>query len=294
MIPTKAKATYGLQGTLTPRAPTLRGNPQIGTPQTNAIIDADVIYSIQFLFHGGAGLKESSVALSTGVATSDAWTAGAAQKISTAVKAASGATSSGNLTITAAITGSSKAITVPLTTTAHTSAALIAAACVAAVNADSVASQWYTATQSGADIVLTRKPSTSYLISNERVPIYLANDAGAGLTITAGLGVSAATAISLVTGVETAGLFVVGGDGNDFEGRAKPAITTLSAIMLIIEDETGAAAEATVGGTHFNATVKKRGDMSLSIWQAGSATIGTLDIESVGPLLATLTVSGKV
>jgi hypothetical protein len=130
----------------------------------------------------GASGATGEVAVNTGGGTVAAGTAGTRQTEVATVVAAAGCTAAGNLAITftaAAVGGALAAINVPLTTTAHPTDTLIAAAIAAALNANATFAAWFTAAAASVAVTLTsRFPS--------------ANDATLNLAIAAGLGVTAA------------------------------------------------------------------------------------------------------
>ena len=151
------------------------------------------------------------------------------------VVAASGATSDGNLTVTVTatgMTGSPKAISVPLTTTAHTSAPTIATAIAAGLNADTAYAALFTATSSGANVITTRKVTNTYTLNGTSVPIRPANIT-LNVAIAGVLGITAATTSADTTaGVATAGAYVPDLDGNDFEGEASGGLATVDAVYI--------------------------------------------------------------
>lgn len=182
----------------------------------------------------GASLQTAEIDLTDGTVTLSA--TGTRQVETCTVTAASGATSSGNLALTltsAAVTGSPLAITVPLTTTAHTTAALIADAIVKKLNATPAVTDEFRVTRDGADVILTS--------------IYaLANDATLNLAITAGLGVSAVSSSTNTTS-GSAGVVVerIGGDGEDVHGVAMTSIAYLNQLVISNSSDSAAGVGAT-------------------------------------------------
>jgi hypothetical protein len=223
-----ARATIGLTATGTPSSPTSSGTIIVGIPTTQTrLTTADVFYAIQALVVGSA--SDLVIDLADGDKTgSTAWTAGSAQVETATVVAASGATANGNLAVVVAsdgMAGTPLTVNVPLTTAAHTTAALIAQAIVDALNANAAVSARFTATRSTAAVILTRKPVGTYAVGAASVPVYLVGNADA-FTIPTALGVTGATSTTgsdAAAGVATAGCYVVG-DGVDFEGNALVAI----------------------------------------------------------------------
>ena len=142
------------------------------------------------------------------------------------VVAAAGCTANGNLALTltgALITGSPLAVTVPLTTTAHTTASLIAAAIAAKLNTLAAVTAYYSVTASGATVILTCLRGR-------------ANDATLNLAIAAGLGVSvAASSANTTAGVAGPVVLRAGGAaGTDFYGR--PLATATHTRMMSVSN----------------------------------------------------------
>ena len=194
--------------------------------------------ALQFRAYFGAAGQTATVDLTDGTITLSA--TGTRQVETCTVTAASGATSSGDLALTltsALVTGSPLAITVPLSTTAHTTATLIAAAIVAKLKTLSAVTDHYTITQNGAAVILT-------------TIFAAANDTTLNLAITAGLGVSAVTS-STNTTAGVAGVVIerVGGDGEDVHGVAMTNISYLT--QFIVSNTASSASNVAVadGGT---------------------------------------------
>jgi hypothetical protein len=130
------------------------------------------------------------------------------------------------------MTGSPKAISVALTTAAHTSATLIAAAIAAALNADTAYAALFTASSSGATVITTRKVTTTYTLNGTSVPIRPANIA-LNVAIAGVLGITAAaTSAETTGGVATSGAYVPDLDGNDFEGEASGGLLSVDAVYI--------------------------------------------------------------
>jgi hypothetical protein len=244
------RANYGLRAVGTTTYPTGSGAVSLGIEnQTVRLTDADVFYAIQALVVGSA--SDLVINTSTGDKTgSTAWTAGSAQVETATVVAASGATSNGNLAVvvsSAGMAGTPLTVNVPLTTTTHTTAALIAQAIVDALNANTVVAARFTATRSTAAVVLTRKPTATYTVGSASVPVYLVGDASE-FTIPTALGVTGATSTTgagAAAGVASAGCYVVG-DGEDFEGNALAAINNeISSIVIKNENNDSAISIST-------------------------------------------------
>ncbi len=211
--------------TLTPEgAPPTQGSitTTVEFTEDAALTGQTATWSARIWYGGGT----VDLDLLAGTITPD--TAGVRQVETATVVAAAGATSSGNLSVTLTssnVTGSPLAITVPLSATTHTTAALIAGAIVTALNNEDAITAQLTVTSNGADIVIT-----------DRFP--RGNDGSLNLAITAGLGVSAVTS-STNTTAGVAGIIIdrLGGDGNDANGSALPACTAVDVLILAVSSE---------------------------------------------------------
>jgi hypothetical protein len=248
MTLTSARATYGLNAAATPVSTNSSGSVQIGASNASTSFStANVAYSCRAII-----VPSGSFALNllTGSSSgSTAWTAGVAQVESNTVVAAGGCTSNGTMTLVvtaSGMTGSPKNVAVALTTTAHTTAALIAQAAVDALNADTAYSAMFTATRSTATIITTRKPTSTFTVPGGTLNLYAANDATLNINIPSGLGVTvSATSTDTTAGVASAGVKVYDA-GSDFEGEALTAIVTPYAVMFSATAGTGVI----TGGTN--------------------------------------------
>jgi hypothetical protein len=253
------RATYGLRANGTPSYPTSSGSVSLGVETTAVrLATADVFYAVQALVVGSASDLVIDLADADKTGSTD-WTAGSAQVETATVVAASGATSSGNLAVvvtSAGMSGTPLTVNVALTTTAHTTAALIAQAIVDTLNANAVVSARFTASRSTASVLLTRKPTATYTVNGVSVPVYLVGDASE-FTIPTALGVTGATSTTgsdAAAGVATAGCYVVG-DGVDFEGNALAAIGANLASGILIRNESTSQGLLTVTSASYACTL---------------------------------------
>jgi hypothetical protein len=196
--------------------------------------DANEGYSVRMIF--AASSADASLELTSGSTTgTDAFTAGAAQVETATIVAAAGATSNGNLALVvtaAGMTGSPLTVNVALTTTAHTTAALIAAACRETLTANTAVAALYTVGGSSAAITLTRKPTSTFTVPGGTLNLYPANDSTLNLLIPTALGVTGASSSTNTTaGVASAGVKLYN-NGLDFEGNATSVISPLSAVLI--------------------------------------------------------------
>lgn len=240
------------------------GGTTIGTTSTAVTYATapDIAYSLGMQIAVGETLTYNTA---TGEITGS--DAGVAQVETATVVAAAGATSNGDLPVTitgAAITGSPVTVQVALTTATHTTAALIAAAIRTALNADDAISAEYTASGSGADVVLTK------------AGIPIANDSTLEIAWTATLGVSAMTnSTETTTGVmATMAYRLTDSDGDpiawdqkDHEGRALPAATKLYSVLM---SGTFSGADLTVAGANETGTTYEDRVLDLSVDSTGA------------------------
>ena len=238
MILNTPRATFGLNARATPVKSGTSGTVQIGFNSEGVAITATKQVSFQAIIVGSTSELVIDVSDLDSTGTTPAWTAGNAQVETATVVAAGGITTNGTATATVTatgMTGSPKVISVPLNTIQHTTANLIAVAFTAALNADSAYSALFTATASGAAIITTRKPSSTYTLNGTSVPVHAANIANLNLAIYKGSSegiTTAATSADTTSGVATVGCNVPDLDGNDFEGEPTGGLTSVDAIYI--------------------------------------------------------------
>lgn len=244
MTLTTARATYGLNTLATPISTNSTGNVQVGASNiSTSFATANVAYSCRAIIAASA---DFAIDLLDGTTTgSTAWVGGTAQVETNTVVAGSGITSDGTITLVvtaAGLAGSPLNVPVAVTIAAHTTATLIAAAAVVALNATAAVSALYTATSSGANIILTRNAVTSFTVPGGTLNTYAANDATLNLNIPAGLGVTAsATSTDTTAGVVTSGAKIYD-TVTDFEGETIGTIATLYGVLHSAASGTGVIA----------------------------------------------------
>ena len=235
MTLTTPRATFGINARATPVKSGTTGTVQVGANSETVTLTATKQVSFQAVIVGSASdlVIDISDLDNTG---STAWTPGNAQVETATVTAASGITTSGNATVTVTatgMTGSPKAISVPLTTGTHTTAALIATAIAAGLNADTAYAALFTATSSGATVITTGKASSTYTLNGTSVPVYPATIANLNVALAGGLGITAAaTSADTTAGEATAGCIVPDLDGNDYEGEATGGLASVDAVYI--------------------------------------------------------------
>jgi len=191
-----------------------------------AFPDANVLWAGQIKFSG----DDQQVVLSLDNGEISQLSAGTPQQETATITAASGATSTGNLALTltsARVAGSPLAISVPLTTGVHTTAALIAAAVAAKLNATAAVAAHFDVSASGAAVILESK-------------LAYANDTTLNLAITAGLGVSAVTnSANTVAGVAGTLYLRQGTDGSNLFGEELPTQTANHVLIMSLSGVEG-------------------------------------------------------
>lgn len=240
-----AKATFGLSAVGTPTSTGASGSLLLGSySQDTQLTDGDIAYAVRAIMCNASGYL--GIDWTTGdTGGSPSFVAGTAQVETATIVAASGCTVNGTmaLVVTAAgMTGSPKTVNVALTTAAHTTAALIAAAGRTALAADTDVAAWLSIGGTGANMTLTRKPTASYTVPGGTLNLYAANDATLNLAIPSGLGVTAAgTSTNTTAGVVSSGCKIYDGDGKDLEGVTLPTGNRLLGIKIELASTDSAA-----------------------------------------------------
>jgi len=229
MTLTAARANAGLSATATATSTGVSGSVEIGTFNNFiTLTGCDVAYSVRARIVAGSDFN--IVVATNNTSGSDSLVTGTAQVETATVTAASGITGSGNATVTvtaAGMTGSPKAISVALTTAAHTTATLIATAIAAALNADTAYAALFTATSSTNTVITTRNASTLgfYPANDATLNVAIANGTCTGIT-------TASTSADTTAGVVSSGANIADGDAKDFEGITIPTIATLKGFYV--------------------------------------------------------------
>lgn len=212
----------------TPRLadPLASSSGSIAFTKNLAFPDANVLWAGQIKFSGDD--QTAILSLDNGEISNPSL--GTTQQETATITAASGATATGNLALTltsARVTGSPLAISVALTTGVHTTAALIAAAVAAKLNATAAVAEHFDVTSSGADVILESK-------------LGYANDTTLNLAITAGLGVSAVTnSANTRAGVLGTLYQRQGGDGSNLFGEVLPTQTANHVLIMAVSGVDG-------------------------------------------------------
>jgi len=294
MTLSQARATFGLNCRATPTSPGASGSAQIGASAASVNLPgADCAYSIRAILAGNADvLSINSINGDTTASTS--WVAGAQQVETQTVTAAGGITTSGNATVTVTATGmggSPKAISVALTTAAHTTATLIATAIAAGLNADSAYAAMFVATSSGADVISKRRPTATYTVKGETINIWPADVANHNIAIADGTCVgitTAGTSTATTAGVASDGCYTVDSDA-DFEGLEIASMTTIYGLLVV---NSGSGVEGVGTGDNYDLSADEvifRASASLGIDSSPN-----LEFTATGSTDLTITVIGAL
>ena len=242
-----AQAYYGLVASAEPTSTNVSGSVTIGKPQTSVrLAGANVAYSVRCIL--AASDDVFTIDLSNGSTSgSDTWVAGTAQ-VETAT-AVGTITLAGNATVivtAAGMTGTPKTISVAVAL--NDTAAQWAEKVRTALAADAAVSNLFTVSGTSANIILTRKPTSTFTVGAETVNIYPANDSTLNISLDNGTctGITtAATSANTTAGVATAGAKIYD-SGTDFEGVTLPTMVSVHSIMW--QSNSGAAAITSVNG----------------------------------------------
>ena len=208
-------------------------------------------------------------------------------------------TANGTLTLTITAAGMTvKNVAVALTTAAHNTAALVAAACRTAISANATITAMFTVGGPGAAVVLTRI-GKRYKMANSYVEVHTGtDDATFNVAIPSNaLGITAATTSDHTDLVLTSGVLHRDCDGKDWEGSTLPAIAAgRIGALQIASDATSTSTVAMastvgfagmplppggfvlVGASGMNSTTSH----SLALTTAVNATSAFLTISVVG------------
>lgn len=232
MLLSDAHLRLSLGANIATADPNASGAARIGRDVLTLFPSADIAWSARITFNGG------SATLNVAASTLTADDAPIAQVETATIVAAAGCTSSGNLSVTVTsnyISGTPVTVLVPLTTTAHTSAALIAAAVRASLAANSAIAVAWTVGGTGADITLTRK-----------LDLLGTTDATLNIAIAAARGVSAVVdSVATTAGQLGCSIERLGHSGDDLLASALPTAVNLLA-MAAFNASTGHAADGSV------------------------------------------------
>ena len=280
MTITNPRAIFGINCRATPTKSGTSGTVQVGDSNETITLTSTKHVSFDALIVGGGSNLTIDVSDldNTG---STAWVAGTLQVETATVSAASGITGNGNATVTitsANVVGSPLAVSIAVTSASNT-AALLATALRAGLTANAAVSLYYTVSGTGADIVLTRKITSTYTVNGSTLTVKPATDATLNIGIANGTctGITtAATSTGTTAGVATSGAYAPDLDGNDHEGEATGGLASLDAIL--IKSATGSTSNALL--TNDTSTIAALAMTPGDILQLGGTT-GLLDFADI-------------
>ena len=225
MTLTQPQANYGLAATASPVGSKLSGTIVIGTLPTKLnLTSADVAYSVKCVIAnvGGAfviGVDDGDTSSSTSFAagTDQIETATAAGTVTTAGDA--------TITVTAAgMTGSPKAISVPVVLSDNAAAIALAIRTTLSADADVIA--LFAVSGATDKVILTRSKNLGCAFANDStLNIAITNGTSAGVTV-------AASSANTTSGSASTGTIITDGDAKDFEGVTLGTIVTLQGVQI--------------------------------------------------------------
>jgi hypothetical protein len=118
-----------------------------------------------------------------------------------------------------------------------------------ALAADAAVSALFTVGGTTTAISLTRKATATYTVGSVSVPLYAANDATLNIALDNGTSTGitpAATSANTTGGTLTAGVYLLDGDGKDFEGNTLSAIASNRIGGYLISNESQSVGDALV------------------------------------------------
>jgi len=291
----QTRAFSGLRMVATPTASLVTNDVTIGVPSTNAAIaDVDTGYAVRALIVGASSDLVLDLADNDSTGTT-AWTAGVAQ-VETAT-AAGTVTASGNATVVvtaAGMTGTPKTISVPVLN--GDLAATWAGKVRTALAADAAVAALFVVDGTTTAIRLTRKPTATYTVGSTSVPLYAADDATLNISLDNGTstGITPATTSANTTGgTLTAGVYLLDGDGKDFEGVNLSAIAANRLGGVLITNQSGSAGDILVStvSTLVDFPVQPDGSLQVTAKNCDQA-LEVLTIEAASSAVVSIVVCG--
>jgi hypothetical protein len=289
---TQAQAFFGLRASATPTGTNVTNDVQIGVGNTVIpITGATVAYSMRgfitsetatdFVFDLTDGDTTGTTAFVAGV-----------QQVETAT-AAGTITLAGDAVVVVTSTGmAGSPLTLNVAVALNDTAAQWAAKVRTALAANATIAARFDVSGTSTAIILTRKPSSTLSDGITSVPIRVADDANLNINLNNGTctGITPATTSTNTTaGVATSGVFIVDGDGKDFEGVTIPAIDTAAVLFE------SSSAHVTINGNTEDSLVM-RGEMYMLMAMKNSIDCmidNPYTAIANGPAILTITVVGK-
>ena len=291
----QTRAFSGLRMVATPTASLVTNDVTIGVPSTNtSIADVDTGYAVRALIVGASSDLVLDLADNDSTGTT-AWTAGVAQ-VETAT-AAGTVTASGNATVVvtaAGMTGTPKTISVAVLN--GDTASVWAGKVRTALAADTAVSALFTVGGTTTAISLTRKPTATYTVGSTSVPLYAANDATLNISLDNGTctGITtAATSANTTSGTLSVGVYLLDGDGKDFEGSTLSAIAANRLGGVLITNQSGSAGDILVSTAATLVDFPVQPDGSLQVTAKNcDQSLEVLTIEAASSAVLSIVVCG--
>jgi hypothetical protein len=216
-----------------------------------------------------------------------------AQQVETAT-AAGTITLAGNAAVVVTSTGmAGSPLTLNVAVALNDTAAQWAAKVRTALAANATIAQRFDVSGTSADIILTRKPISTLSDGVTSIPIRLDNDANLNISLNNGTctGITpAATSANTTAGVATSGVYIVDGDGKDFEGVD---ITPLDTKAVLFENRSNAV--IAINGDS-EEVIKMNGQMYVLLAMKESIDCmidNPYTANANGPAILTITVIGQ-
>ena len=244
----QTRAFSGLRMVATPTASLVTNDVSVGIASSNvSLTDVDTGFAVRGLIVGAASDLVLDLADNDSTGTT-AWTAGVAQiETATAAGTISGSGNASVVVTAAGMTGSPKTISVAVLN--GDTAATWAGKVRTALAADAAVSALFTVGGTTTAISLTRKATATYTVGSVSVPLYAANDATLNIALDNGTSTGitpAATSANTTGGTLTAGVYLLDGDGKDFEGNTLSAIASNRIGGYLISNESQSVGDALV------------------------------------------------
>jgi len=244
----QTRAFSGLRMVAKPTASLVTNDINVGIASTNiSLPDVDTGYAVRGLIVGAASDLVLDLADNDSTGTT-AWTAGVAQVETATAAGTVSASGNASVVVTAAgMAGSPKTISVAVLN--GDTAATWAGKVRTALAADAAVSALFDVGGTTTAIRLTRKATATYTVGSVSVPLYAANDATLNIALDNGTssGITpAATSANTTGGTLTAGVYLLDGDGKDFEGNNLTAIASNRVGSYLITNESQSVGDALV------------------------------------------------
>jgi hypothetical protein len=288
---TQAQAFVGLRASATPTGTNVANDVQIGVGNTVIPLPgANVAYSLRafitageatMVFFPGTGSTAGSTTFVAGV-----------QQVETAT-AAGTITLAGNAAVVVTSTGmAGSPLTLNVAVALNDTAAQWAAKVRTALAANATIAARFDVSGTSTAIILTRKLSSILSDGTTSVPIRLDNDANLNISLDNGTctGITtAATSANTTAGVATSGVFIVDGDGKDFEGVSLPTIATIQGMIAVNNGSNDDILFSSTGEARYTLAA---GETALEVATGGIAVESEFAITAAGQSIVTITVIG--